>query len=373
MGTDLVNWEPRIGGSGDDAYNIPGATKLDHEFDTEGEPTKIYAGNSSGANPGSLADFSSPSTMSLVPTIAQINASAGLNQVIGLTNRRIKMWYALTGVTSATPLNYITVGSGVTANGSTPTSFWEIYEAITGIRSSEGFTPYTFPSTDASADGNVYAGCRVYGYHVATMRKALGLYGVQTLPITYRAQYYRNDNTTWGSPNNEFFTVNSYFGKETLNHFRLLDYYSIPDYAASGLFASATLTFGFGSAQSTGTIGAPYYAELFLGTVQGGSAYPPSLSPSYGGTAYAYNPAAPLFSTPLSGLPTSETFTEFTYSIENSVVAAQAGTKLFMLFVMSAEGGTAAQQDSDPTMYEQCWEGEAVGEYSLTTLQLNWD
>jgi len=69
MSYELVVWEPSVGGSGDDLYNIPGAVKLDGTNDP-GDPILIRAGGS----------FSDP------PTWTEIDASASINQVRALLN-----------------------------------------------------------------------------------------------------------------------------------------------------------------------------------------------------------------------------------------------------------------------------------------------
>jgi hypothetical protein len=83
MGFDLVTWSPRIGATGDDAYDIPGATRMDGTVDTSVEHTRVEAGSSSFSD---------------TPTIAEINASSHWNQLIAALNRRIIRYLETFGV-----------------------------------------------------------------------------------------------------------------------------------------------------------------------------------------------------------------------------------------------------------------------------------
>jgi hypothetical protein len=96
---NLVNWNPRVSDTGDDFYNLPGAVKLDTTQDT-GNPSRIDAGDYSGFD--------------VCPTIAQLNASSGVNQVIGAYNRRAYNFASSFGLpilaaTNTTPI-IITMG-----------------------------------------------------------------------------------------------------------------------------------------------------------------------------------------------------------------------------------------------------------------------
>ena len=104
-GYDLINWTPQVttytngNPTADaDAWNVPGATKLDAFTVDTGVATYIKAGDSS--------------VFSATPTIAQINASSDLNQVIGALNRRILQYNAAFG-TSMTTLSYLVSGNKI--------------------------------------------------------------------------------------------------------------------------------------------------------------------------------------------------------------------------------------------------------------------
>jgi hypothetical protein len=73
MGFDPVIWNPRIGDTGDDVYDVPGATRMSGSVDP-GEPTSLQAGDASG--------------FSFEPTLDQINRSSHFNQWVGAYNRR---------------------------------------------------------------------------------------------------------------------------------------------------------------------------------------------------------------------------------------------------------------------------------------------
>ena len=236
-------WNPSVKGvssaqgAGDDNYNVPGATVLPPSTgQSSGGPSSIAAGDASG-----FADYSDYTNASLIPTLVQIGASSGVNQVIGMLNRRTKMWNSLYG-TSLSPQAYVTVGSNVTA-----AKFNAICSAITSLLSAEGFAAYSFPGT-SFADGNICAGCKIYGYHLATMRRALCLAGSQTLNISFNNtgtnkeyKWAETDGTTWNTPTTGPAVVAwsySYAGRQSSQRYRHMFYYGIPDYAASGGIAT---------------------------------------------------------------------------------------------------------------------------------------
>jgi hypothetical protein len=154
-----------VGGSGDDLYNVPGAIKLDASQDT-GNQTRIDVGDASGFD--------------ATPTIAQLNASSGLNQVIGALNRRILNYNATFG-TTATTLSYLSADAKITAS-----NFTAINNKINTLRTTEGFATYTFssPSTNTS----------IKGIHLANMRKALAISGTLTPVYNAWAGYIRHDS-----------------------------------------------------------------------------------------------------------------------------------------------------------------------------------
>src|SRR6185436_16447902 len=78
-GTDLQTWGPRVGSSGDDRYD-------------PGDTVPWTAG---------LNSFSS------LPSIAEINASDGLNQIIAERNRRLKLKVDTQGTGSYSALAYV--------------------------------------------------------------------------------------------------------------------------------------------------------------------------------------------------------------------------------------------------------------------------
>ena len=102
MAYDLVTWSPAVGGSGTDRYDLPAGSY-------------VPAGSSS---------FSS------TPTISEINASSGINQIIGLINRRGRLF-----VSGYSDLSYATSGERITK------SFYDsIKTKIGSLRSAEYFS-----------------------------------------------------------------------------------------------------------------------------------------------------------------------------------------------------------------------------------------
>jgi hypothetical protein len=160
MGYDLVTWSPRAGSSGDDQHNPP-------------EDTPVDAGDASG--------------YSTIPAIAEINAGSGLNQVVALLNRRIKIHNATYGTATAA-LSYLAQGARPLAS-----SINAINTAIDAQRVREGFAAYG--AFDSS--GNFAAGKTILTCHLADLRKALRIAGVMTLnntsPQTSLTVYERYD------------------------------------------------------------------------------------------------------------------------------------------------------------------------------------
>lgn len=224
---DEITWSPRLGSSGDDLYNISGARKIDGTTDT-GAPTMAIAGDSSG--------------FSTIPTIAQLNASSGFNQIIGYYNRRAGNWNTLKG-TSLTIMPYVSQDTEPTA-----LNFTDLLTNISTLMSSEGFQsvslawPNTTPTT----------GQLCYGDFYAYLRKALRISGTMKLPSFERTGHrldnpygtqsffsYTNHNPT--APSERIGKcVNS--GNNDLYRNRALQNYAIPSYLTSGL-TSAVLSF----------------------------------------------------------------------------------------------------------------------------------
>jgi len=147
MPIDQVTWSPRIGTTGDDVYNIPGATKLDDTKDT-GVQQRIRAGSSS---------FSSP------PTLAQLNSSSHLNQIIGLTNRRITLYNQANGTTNPTQ-SYVAIGGKILAS-----QLSQARSQIDLLRQLEGnYAPFSWSSNWPTDDPPF-----IKGRYFSEMRKAL--------------------------------------------------------------------------------------------------------------------------------------------------------------------------------------------------------
>ena len=170
-----ITWSPALGAGSNPLYDFPSGTTI---ADGQITPlvTPITAGSTSGWPTLPTVPYQDTSA---VPSIAQINASSGMNQVIGYLNRRIvfsnayfsRVQAVVPYVNPATPV-YAIVGLSSIAS---------IYSAVNTLLANEGFaSPYPFPPATATP-GGVYAGYPVLAYHVAIVRKALALTGAQTL------------------------------------------------------------------------------------------------------------------------------------------------------------------------------------------------
>ena len=182
-GTDIVTWSPRVGATGDDRYD-------------PGNAMRIAAGTASGT-------FSDP------PTITQVNAASGINQVIAEIRRRC--W-------GTSPASYwITPGdlSGLapswcpTSGKYLYTTFNTLKSAVDSIRTTEGQSAFSWSEYPlASADRTVRA-------IVTELRKALatdqyilyrwladhgGYYGLQatTSPYPTISTVYLRNNCAFG-------------------------------------------------------------------------------------------------------------------------------------------------------------------------------
>lgn len=91
-GTDLITWSPRVGATGDDRYNVPA-------------DSVIEAGSSSYSDP---------------PTLEEVNAGSGVNQIIAEHNRRCAFYDASSvlclgsGASGAT-IGYVSSNTVITA------------------------------------------------------------------------------------------------------------------------------------------------------------------------------------------------------------------------------------------------------------------
>ena len=249
MAYDLVTWSPRIGATGDDKYNVPAATVL-------------AAGSTAG--------------YSATPTIAEINAGSGLNQIVAAVKRRIRTYNSLFG-TSITEPSYVSSAANVISSG----DFGSIQSAINDVRENEGFAAYTYSST--------YSGLLVSN-HIAQLRKALTIDGTLKVgeatgvfPSYIKSGYNRTDSP-YGTATSEAFSASNILtaiGKNgvagTVTRHRALVHFNIPEW----LSACATATYNVKplTYSSTETVTAEARFSATDDSVD-------NLSPAYGGTAY---------------------------------------------------------------------------------------
>lgn len=280
MGYDLVTWSPCIGGGGDNSYNVSGARKLDGSQDA-GAQTRITAGDTSG--------FSS------TPTIPQLNVSSGFNQVVGAYNRRVLTLQSFaSGYWSTIP----TVASYLAA-GATPkaSDFTSLLTKINTLRSAEFWTggALTWP-IDTPTSGKT-----IRGDYLAYLRKALAISGTIVQPLGFgggsgtsfasatpnlATQYNRYDNpynTGTSEDDGASPGFNRYCGKlcpssSQMQRFRSMPMLQCCEWFSNGI-TSASMTLNVSVLTNS--------LEAMNLRMYGSATYPPVLTPTYGGTAYA--------------------------------------------------------------------------------------
>ena len=204
---DLVTWSPAI-----NAIEVPGATQIDGTVDTINPPTKIEAGAS---------DYSA------TPTLAEINARSGWNQVVALLNRRVARYNTLFG-TSLSTASYFTAGDKITRSAMST-----LQTRINSLRTSEGFSSYTFPTLPS-------VGEKIPGSVLAHHRKALRLEGICTLGEGSSRFRLRTDNP-YGTPTGTSIITTSgarRIGKDAssapaVTRIRALWVFKLPDWSPS--------------------------------------------------------------------------------------------------------------------------------------------
>lgn len=177
---DLVTWAPRISGTGDDKYNIPGSTKLDSTVDTTNTRVPINAGT----------------VLTGTPSYAAINASVGVNQIIGAINRRIGKSNSQFG-TTVTLLSYINAHDTILASQMTT-----IKNAIIALRAMEGLPAWS--GTFSTITGG---STKILGKHFAEFRKALAIDA--TLLLVHDGTNDRADYWFYKRLDNPFGTISS--------------------------------------------------------------------------------------------------------------------------------------------------------------------
>lgn len=161
---DQVTWSPRVGSTGDDKYNVPGAINIAGSRDTSNpERVNAYSGS-----------FSS------TPTIAEINAANGVNQVVGLLKRRALQANALLG-TSLTYPAFAEADKKIRTAASGLGEFeWPLLKAaIDALRAAEGFATYSWPTAPTGSPGQA-------AYYLSHARKALALSGLCSMQYGQR-------------------------------------------------------------------------------------------------------------------------------------------------------------------------------------------
>ena len=234
MAYDLTTWTPAIGGGGADKYDIAADAKW-------------------GAGSASFSG---------TPTIAEINASSHVNQIIALYNRRAiaqgKTQIAYVAADAKFPLSIITL----------------LQAGINILLPAEGFPTFSFTTPAAQT--------KPLGTTIGELRRALAITGTQDVPLSPAYVYHRIDNPAFGTPYFEEIAYTS----ETIGNiaggggnyprYRTLPGLTVPDWiaqATSAAFRFDYTRYGIGDAT----------AYLFHQT---GDTNPPVLTPAYNGSAY---------------------------------------------------------------------------------------
>ena len=279
MAYDLVTWSPAVGGSGTDRYDLPAGSY-------------VPAGSSS---------FSS------TPTISEINSSSGINQIIGLINRRGKLF-----VSGWSDLTYVAAGDKITK-----TKYDSIKTKIGTLRTGEHFSTYTLPT--------VTTGTPFTANVISELRRSLGVFGVfsqeltasnsfwlERLDLPYNTLY--SESLTGGN--------STIIGKFEINasgimyRNRVLNYIRIPDWFDNSfdtMKCEVFLVNGFSK-----TTMEAYAFELWTSD---------SVDVPINNTAYAYN-LDNLESTSSSNVTNST----FDMAIDSGRVLAKAGSTLSIIW-----------------------------------------
>ena len=147
-----VTWNPCVGTTGDDRFNLPSATGYSESLDTSSATYSPIESGDSG--------YSTP------PTLAEIATRRGYNQIVAVANYRAARLVAVYGYTGWTALAYQPSGPTVYPS----TLFNNLKSKINWIRQREGSPTWTYKSTPAH-----YSVCS--GDVITDFRKALAIAG----------------------------------------------------------------------------------------------------------------------------------------------------------------------------------------------------
>jgi hypothetical protein len=170
MTIDEFSWEPRAGSTGDDRFNVPGAKGLSGTV-VSGEQIRIDA---------------VPASYSTPPTLGQVSAGSGVNQVLAEYNRQRQELVSagFSASVSGLPESYV---SGKVQS----TRFRVNYPSVINqVRTVYGFGSYTFNYTPANSSTAL-----IDGAIIAEMRKALTPEGPFS-PLRYGTLRSANNNIT---------------------------------------------------------------------------------------------------------------------------------------------------------------------------------
>jgi hypothetical protein len=324
MAFDLTTWNPCIGTTDDDKYDLPGSTRISGSKDT-GAPTPIDVGD--------------PSHYSSIPTDEEIAAGSGINQVIALVNRRTLRQNQVIG-SSYPALPYLSAGAKIT-----PATINAIMGGIITARAIEGMGP-----AYDQWPGNIATGQPILGAHVAHMRKALAVSGTLDLTNRYVSSswgVYERVDAPYGTPVSEavvnvYHDSASYWGKQgiinsELHRRRSSRSYPIPYWLTAGMVQSAVFSTyvyrRFNSESTALQLWSSNTSDRFV-----------ILTPAYDGTFYHTDNLEGTFATwaTSGGISVSVNATH-TVSVSAARLAARAGNVFSTLIGTQSEVAESGQ------------------------------
>jgi hypothetical protein len=163
------------------------------------------------------------------PTIAELNASSGANQIIGLYNRRLYLLNSMVGG-GFSRYPYVTAGTKIDGYTNAVYQLWDNAAHINYIRTTEGFGLFTFSGLPA-------VGQPITAAKWQELRDALRIAGAWAKSSFSSSMYVRRDSP-YGTFVSHALAANSNAGKSdsisnnSARYRRLLSY-ALPEYCGS--------------------------------------------------------------------------------------------------------------------------------------------
>lgn len=171
MGDPIIVWNPRVGDSGDDRFNVPGATKINGDMD-DGEPVLRRNAQDGAPYPG------------FTPNLAAVQAATDISQLVALYNYKRNIILNKPGFSGSLNLE-LGVSSAATFN--------QLAGAIQRLAYYEGFEhEIEGAESDQIPRGDLFA----------KLRKQSGLFGTSRLwnglPVTQNQAGMAHATWTYG-------------------------------------------------------------------------------------------------------------------------------------------------------------------------------